>query len=61
MISKTNQKKTLELIENFETLKNLEQQKKDNNIIDLKSKKKFTKKLIGKKNFLGKLNNSFIW
>ena len=41
---KNKSKKTLELIEHFETLKNLEQQKKENKVIDIKEIKKFVKK-----------------
>ena len=37
-------KKTLELVEHFETLKNLEQQKKENKVIEIKESKKFVKK-----------------
>ena len=43
---KNKSKKTIEHIEHFEKLKNLEQQKKDSNIIELKDKKKFKKKNI---------------
>ena len=55
---KNRSKKTIELIENYEKLKNLDQQKKENNIINLKEKK-FKKKLLKEKNFLKKLNNTF--
>ena len=48
---KNKSKKTIELIEHFEKLKNLDLQKKENNIIDLKAKKKFKRKTIRKKNF----------
>ena len=41
---KNKSKKTLELVEHFETLKNLEQQKKENKVIDIKESKKFIKK-----------------
>ena len=58
---KINQKKLLELVEHFEKLKNLEQQKKEDNIIELKDKKNLKKNLLEKKNFLKKLNNSFYW
>ena len=54
MILKINQKKTLELVEHFEKLKNLEQQKKEDNIINLKDKKKFKKKTFKKKKFFKK-------
>ena len=47
-------KKTLELIENHEELKNIEQQKKDNNVIQFKDKKKFKKKNFRKKKFFKK-------
>jgi len=50
--NKTN--KTLELIENFKTLKNLEQQKKDDNVINIKDKKKFKKKTFKKKRYFKK-------
>ena len=56
---KNKSKKTIELIEHFEKLKNLEQQKKDGNIIEFKDKKKFKKKTFRKKNTTKKLNNSF--
>ena len=48
---KNKSKKTLELVEHYEKLKNLEQQKKDGNIIDFKDKKKFKKKPHKKKFF----------
>ncbi len=47
---KNKSKKTLELIEHFEKLKNLEEQKV-NNVIELKDKKKFKKKTFRKKKF----------
>ena len=50
---KNRSKKTLELIENFEKLKNLDQQKKESNIINLKEKK-FKKKTFKKKKFFKK-------
>ena len=46
---KNKSKKTLELIEYFEKLRNLDQQMKNGNIIELKDKKKFKKKTFGKK------------
>jgi ribonuclease E len=46
---KNKSKKTIELIEHFEKLKNLEQQKKEGNVIELKDKKKFKKKPFRKK------------
>jgi len=51
---KNKTKKTIELIEHFEKLKNLEQQKRDSNVIDLKEKKKFNKKTYRKKKFFKK-------
>ena len=51
---KNKTKKTLELIEHYEKMKNLEQLKKDDNIIDLKDKKKFKKKIFKKKRFFKK-------
>tara|TARA_B100000963_G_scaffold321616_1_gene305025 strand:+ start:8824 stop:10620 length:1797 start_codon:yes stop_codon:yes gene_type:complete len=48
---KNKSKKTLELVEHYEKLKNLEQQKKDANIIEFKEKKKFKKKFKRKKFF----------
>ena len=51
---KNKSKKTLELIEHYEKLKNLEQLKKDNKIIELKDKKKFKKKPYRKKKFFKK-------
>ena len=50
---KNRSKKTLELIENFEKLKNLDQQKKESNIINLKEKK-FKKKTFKRKKFFKK-------
>ena len=51
---KNKSKKTLELVEHYEKLKNLEQQKKDENIIELKVKKKFIKKPFRKKKYYKK-------
>ncbi len=51
---KNKSKKTLELIEHHEKLKNLEQLKKDNNIIELKDKKKYKKKSFRKKKYFKK-------
>ena len=51
---KNKTKKTIELIESFEKLKNLEQQSLENNIIELKDKKKFKKKTYRKKKFYKK-------
>ncbi len=50
---KNKSKKTIELIEHFEKLKNLEEQKV-NNVIELKDKKKFKKKTFRKKKFYKK-------
>ena len=46
---KNKSKKTLELIEYYEKLINLDQQMKNGNIIELKDKKKFKKKVFRKK------------
>ena len=51
---KNKSKKTIELVEHFEKLKNLEQQKKENNVVDIKIKKKFVKKTYRKKKFFKK-------
>jgi len=51
---KNKSKKTIELIEKFEKLKNLEEQKV-NNVIELKDKKKFKKKTFRKKKFFKKV------
>ena len=51
---KNKSKKTLELVEHYEKLKNLEQQKKDVNIIEFKEKKKFKKKQFKRKKFFKK-------
>ena len=51
---KNKSKKTIELVENFEKLVNLDQQKKTDNIIDIKEKKKFKKKTFRKKKFFKK-------
>ncbi len=50
---KNKSKKTIELIEHFEKLKNLEEQKV-NNVIELKDKKKYKKKTFRKKKFFKK-------
>ena len=50
---KNKSKKTIELIEHFEKLKNLDFQKKEN-IIEFKDKKKFKKKTFRKKRFFKK-------
>ncbi len=49
---KNKSKKTIELIERFEKLKNLEQRKKDTNILEFNDKKKFKKKNFKKKKIL---------
>ena len=51
---KNKSKKTLELVEHYEKLKNLETQKKDDNVIDIKIKKKFKRKYTKKKIFYKK-------
>ena len=51
---KNKSKKILELVEHYEKLKNLEQQKKDGNIIEFKEKKKFKKKPFKRKKFFKK-------
>tara|TARA_B100001057_G_scaffold435659_1_gene466140 strand:+ start:6442 stop:8220 length:1779 start_codon:yes stop_codon:yes gene_type:complete len=51
---KNKSKKTIKLIEHYEKLKNLDEQKKENNIISIKDKKKFTKKPYRKKKFFKK-------
>ena len=52
---KNKSKKTLELIEHFEKLKNLDQQKKETNIIAFKDKKNFKKRPFRKKKFFKKV------
>ena len=51
---KNKSKKTIELVEHYEKLKNLETQIKDDNVINIKIKKKFKKKYTKKKNFYKK-------
>ena len=51
---KNKSKKTLELIEHYEKLKNLNLQSKNENIIDFKEKKKFKKKSFKRKKFFKK-------
>ena len=51
---KNKSKKTIELIEHHEKLKNLEQQKVELKIYDIKEKKKFSKKKVYKKKFYKK-------
>ena len=55
---KNKSKKTIELIEHYENLKNLDSQKKEN-VIQFKEKKKFKKKIYRKKDSIKKLNDSF--
>ena len=51
---KNKSKKTIELVEHYEKLKNLETQIKDDNVINIKIKKKFKKKYTKRKNFYKK-------
>ena len=51
---KNKSKKTIELVEHHEKLKNLEQQKVELKIYDIKEKKKFSKKKGYKKKFYKK-------
>tara|TARA_Y100000591_G_scaffold225894_1_gene196975 strand:- start:985 stop:2805 length:1821 start_codon:yes stop_codon:yes gene_type:complete len=51
---KNKSKKTIELVEHYEKLKNLDQQNKENKIINLKDKIKFKKKSFRKKKFFKK-------
>ena len=51
---KNKSKKTIELVEHHEKLKNLEQQKVENKISETKIKKKFNKKKRFKKKFFKK-------
>ena len=51
---KNKTKKTIELIEYYEKLKNLEQQKAEDKSIIIKDKKKFNKKKLYKKKFYKK-------
>ena len=51
---KNKSKKTLEFIEYYEKLKNIELQKKDGNVIQFKDRKKFKKKNYRKKKFFKK-------
>ena len=51
---KNKSKKTLELIEHFEKLKNLDKQKVNGNIIEFKDKKKFKKKTFRKRKYYKK-------
>ena len=52
IIDVKNRSKTIELIENYEKLKNLDQQKKESNIINLKEN--LRKKLLKRKKFFKK-------
>ena len=54
IILKNKSKKTLEIVEKYESLKNLEERNKNNNIIDIKDKKKFIKKTYRKKKYFKK-------
>ena len=51
---KNKSKKTIELLEKFEKLKNLEMQKKEDNVININDKKKFKKKSYRKRKFYKK-------
>ena len=51
---KNKSKKTLELVEYYEKLKNIDQLKKSGNIIEFNDKKKFKKKLFKRKKFFKK-------
>ena len=51
IILKNKSKKTLEIVEKYENLKNLEEQNKNNNVIEIKDKKKFVKKSYRKKKY----------
>jgi len=51
---KNKSKKTIELVEHYEKLKNLQQQKSELKIYDIKEKKKFIKKKNYKKKFYKK-------
>ena len=55
---KNKSKKTLELIEHYENLKNLDVKKLNENVIQLKNKKIYKKKPYKKKDSIKKLNNS---
>ena len=57
---KNKSKKTIEVLEHFEKLKNLEKQNDQGRVIDFIDKKKFkNKKKYRKKKFFKKLNNTF--
>ncbi len=58
---KNRSKKTIELIENYEKLKNLSKKSLENNIIDFKEKKFKKKTYKRKKFFKKKLNDTFVW
>ncbi len=52
---KNKSNKTIQLLEHYEKLKNLDQQKKENNIINIKDNKKFKKKPYRKKKYFKKV------
>ena len=52
---KNKSKKTLQLIEHYEKLKNLDKIKSDENVIQLKNKKVYKKKIFKKKRFYKKV------
>ena len=58
---KNKSKKTLELVEHYEKLKNLEQQKKMRILLSLRIKRNSKRNPSKEKNFSKKLNNSFSW
>ena len=51
---KNKSNKTIQLLEHYEKLKNLDQQKKEDNIINIKDNKKFKKKPYRKKKYFKK-------
>ena len=51
---KNKSNKTIQLLEHYEKLKNLDQQKKEGNIINIKDNKKFKKKSYRKKKYFKK-------
>ena len=52
---KNKSKKTINLIQHFEKLQNLDQSKKNDNVVDMKIKKKFIKKPFKKKFYKKKI------
>ena len=52
---KNKSKKTIELIQHFEKLQNLDQNKKNDNVVDFKKKRKFIKKPFKKKFYKKKI------